>query len=96
MINFTDLKVIVIGDSGTGKSSFIRKWTKDTFSDTYKATIKNNIDFKVFENEGKLTRIQLWDIAGQEENKNLIKFYANDSHGCIVMTDAVNVKTREK
>ena len=47
MINFTDLKVIVIGDSGTGKSSFIRKWTKDTFSDTYKTTIKNNIEFKV-------------------------------------------------
>ena len=35
----SDLKIIVIGTSGTGKTSFVNKWTKNIFSDTYKATI---------------------------------------------------------
>ena len=34
----SDLKIIVIGTSGTGKTSYVNKWTKNLFSDTYKAT----------------------------------------------------------
>lgn len=97
MSNFrSDLKIIVIGTSGTGKTSFVNKWTKNQFSDTYKATIVSEFGFKIFENEGKLYRIQLWDLAGQDKNAMVTKIFAKDSHGCIVMADATNLQTREE
>ena len=84
----SDLKIIVIGTSGTGKTSFVNKWTKNVFSDTYKATIVSEFGFKVFEHKGKLYRIQLWDLAGQDKNATVTKIFAKDSHGCIILTDA--------
>jgi small GTP-binding protein len=59
-----DLKIIVVGNSGTGKTSFVNKWTKNTFSDAYKATIVSEFGYKIFEHKGKFYRIQLWDLAG--------------------------------
>ena len=97
MSNFrSDLKIIVIGTSGTGKTSFVNKWTKNIFSDTYKATIVSEFGFKIFEQEGKLYRIQLWDLAGQDKNAMVTKIFAKDAHGCVVMADATNAQTREE
>ena len=70
----SDLKIIVIGTSGTGKTSFVNKWTKNIFSDTYKATIVSEFGFKIFEENGKLYRIQLWDLAGQDKNAMVTKY----------------------
>ena len=92
----SDLKIIVIGNSGTGKTSFVNKCTKNIFSDTYKATIVSEFGFKIFEKDGKLYRIQLWDLAGQDKNAMVTKIFAKDSHGCIVMADATNLQTREE
>ena len=84
----SDLKIIVIGSSGTGKTSYVNKWTKNTFLEEYKATIVSEFGFKVFEHKGKLYRIQLWDIAGQDKNATVTKIFAKDSHGCIIVSDA--------
>ena len=92
----SDLKIIVIGNSGSGKTSFVNRWTKNIFSDTYKATIVSEFGFKIFEADGKLYRIQLWDLAGQDKNAMVTKIFAKDSHGCIVMADATNLQTREE
>ena len=83
----SDLKIIVIGTSGTGKTSFVNKWTKNIFSDTYKATIVSEFGFKIFEHDGKLYRIQLWDLAGQDKNSTITKIFAKDSHGCVILSD---------
>ena len=91
----SDLKLIVIGTSGTGKTSLVKKWTKNTFTDTYKATIVSEFGFKIFENEKKLYRIQLWDLAGQDKNAMVTKIFAKDAHGVIVLSDATNIETRE-
>ena len=92
----SNLKIIVIGTSGTGKTSFVNKWTKNIFSDTYKATIVSEFGFKIFEQDGKLYRIQLWDLAGQDKNAMVTKIFAKDAHGCVVMADATNAQTREE
>jgi small GTP-binding protein len=84
----SDLKIIVIGTSGTGKTSYVNKWTKNIFNEEYKATIVSEFGFKVFEHEGKLYRIQLWDLAGQDKNSTVTKIFAKDSHGCIIVSDA--------
>ena len=92
----TDLKIIVIGASGTGKTSLVNKWTKNLFSEAYKATIVSEFGFKIFEKDGKLYRIQLWDLAGQDKNAMVTKIFAKDAHGCIIMSDATNKQTREE
>ena len=92
----SDLKIIVIGTSGTGKTSFVNKWTKNIFNETYKATIVSEFGFKIFDYEGKLYRIQLWDLAGQDKNAMVTKIFAKDAHGCVVMSDATNSQTREE
>ena len=92
----TDLKIIVIGKSGAGKTSYVNKWTKNIFSDNYKATIVSEYGHKIYEHNGKLYRIQLWDIAGQDRNAKLTRSFAKGCHGAIVMCDATNQESREE
>ena len=92
----SDLKIIVIGTSGTGKTSLVNKWTKNIFSEVYKATIISEFGFKIFEKDDKLYRIQAWDLCGCDKNPMVTKIFAKDAHGCIIMSDATNKQTREE
>lgn len=91
-----ELKIIVVGNSGTGKTSFVNKWTKDTFTDKYKATIVSEFSHKVFDYKGKTYKIQLWDLAGQDQNTCITKIFSKDSHGCIVLSDVQNKASLEE
>ena len=73
----------------------MNKWTKNIFSDTYKATIVSEFGFKIFEQEGKLYHIQFWDLTGQDKNAMVTKIFAKDAHGCVVMSDPTNLQIRE-
>ena len=88
-----ELKIIVIGNSNTGKTSFVNKWTKGTFTDNYKATVVSEFSFKVFQFKDKYYRIQLWDLAGQDKNTHITKIFSKDSHGCLVLCDITNKET---
>ena len=92
----TDLKIIVIGKSGTGKTSFVNKWTKNEFSEAYKATIVSEYNHKIVEIEGKYYRIQLWDLAGQDKSAKITKTFAKGSHGCVVLCEANKLDTRQE
>lgn len=92
----SDLKIIVIGSSGTGKTSYVNKWTKNIFQEEYKATIVSEFGFKIFDYEGKLYRIQLWDLAGEDKNSTVTKIFAKDSHGCIIVTDVTKPSNLEE
>ena len=91
-----DLKIIVIGSSGAGKTSFVNKWTKNVFPEDYKATVVSEFGFKVFEHEGKLYRIQIWDLGGQDKNSTITKIFAKDSHGCFIVADAIKPDNLEE
>ena len=69
---------------------------KKYFSRRIKATIVSEFGFKVFEYEGKLYRIQLWDLGGQDKNSTITKIFAKDSHGCIIVTDAMKPNNLEE
>ena len=88
-----DIKIIVVGNSGTGKTSFVNKWIKDTFDETYKATIVSEFSYKIVEYKEKSYKIQLWDLAGMDQNICITKIFSKDSHGCIVLSDITNEKT---
>ena len=91
----TDLKILVVGHSGTGKTSFVRRWTKDEYKETYQATIVSEFGFKIHESKGNLYRIQLWDIGGQDKSPSMAKIFSRDSHGCVIISDSTDLKTLE-
>ena len=88
-----DIKIIVVGNSGTGKTSFVNKWIKDTFEETYKATIVSEFSYKIVDYKDKSYKIQLWDLAGMDQNICITKIFSKDSHGCIVLSDITDEKT---
>ena len=59
MSDNSDLKIIIIGNSGAGKTSFVNKWTKNVYSDLYKPTIVSEYGLKIYECNEKYYRIQL-------------------------------------
>ena len=91
-----DIKIIVIGTAGAGKTSFVNKWTENVFPEDYKATVVSEFGFKIFEHNGKLYRIQIWDLAGQDKNFSVTKIFAKDSHGCVIVTDVTKENNLEE
>lgn len=90
-----DLKILVIGNSGVGKTSYVKRWTKDYFSEESKATILPEFHFKVFYYKDKPYRINLWDIGGQDTSPIMLNMYSRDSHGCLVMCDVTKSNNLE-
>ena len=78
-------KLIIIGDSGVGKSCLALRATKDSFEKLYSATI--GFEFMTFfiRVDGKAIKLQIWDTCGQEVYRSLINgFYRNSSLAILV------------
>lgn len=84
---FKDLKIVLVGNSGTGKTSFATRWINGTFSETYKATIMSDFSYKIYTYKGKTYKIQIWDIAGQDKNIYTSKIFTKNAHGSITLSD---------
>jgi Ras-related protein Rab-1A len=80
-------KVLIIGNSGVGKSCLLLRFAEDMFSDNYISTI--GVDFKIrkLELEGKSIKLQIWDTAGQERFRTITKSYYRGSNGIVVVYD---------
>ncbi|KAL3622954.1 Ras-related protein rabc1 [Castilleja foliolosa] len=79
-------KLLMIGDSGVGKSSLLLSFTSDTFEDL-SPTI--GVDFKVKHVTlgGKKLKLAIWDTAGQERFKTLTSSYYRGAQGIIMVYD---------
>lgn len=82
-------KLIVIGDSGVGKTNIIIKFTEEYFKENYVATIGVDFKVKTIQVDDKKIRLQIWDTAGQERYKNITETYYKGAAG-IVLVYAVN------
>nr|GMC77531.1 ras-related protein Rab7 [Ipomoea batatas] len=86
----TLLKVIILGDSGVGKTSLMNQYVNGKFSHQYKATIGADFLTKEVEFEDRLYTLQIWDTAGQERFQSLgVAFYRGAD--CCVLVYDVNV-----
>lgn len=82
-----DIKIILIGHMGTGKTALMNKWIRNDFSDSYRATISTEFAIKIFYHNSIAYKVQLWDIGGQDRGPNFTKLFCKGSHGAIVVSD---------
>ncbi|AQK73196.1 ypt homolog4, partial [Zea mays] len=77
-------KLLLIGDSGVGKSCLLLRFADDSYLDSYISTI--GVDFKIrtVEQDGKTIKLQIWDTAGQERFRTITSSYYRGAHGIIV------------
>ena len=85
-----EIKVILIGDSGIGKTNLINTSVGMQFSDKLKPTISPSYNVKIFEIEGKKYRLNLWDTAGQEKYVKVTKLFFKGSGIIILVYDITN------
>jgi len=92
---FKEFKIIIIGDSGVGKSSIIKRACKNKFDENYQATVGFEFLTQYYiVNEAKI-KLQLWDTCGQEMYRSLVQgFYRNTSLAVIVY-DIIRKETFE-
>ena len=92
-------KLLLIGDSGVGKSCLLLRFADDTYTESYTSTI--GVDFKIrtIQLESKTIKLQIWDTAGQERFRMMSTSYYGGAHGIIIVYDVTdadsfqNVKT---
>lgn len=84
-------KVIIIGDSGVGKTNLLTKFCDGVFKDSYVATIGVDFKIKSITNDGSKIRLQIWDTAGQERFRNITQTYYKGASG-IILAYSINNK----
>ncbi|XP_066506103.1 RAB33B, member RAS oncogene family a [Hoplias malabaricus] len=84
-------KMIVIGDSGVGKTCLTYRFCAGRFPDKTEATIGVDFREKVIEIDGEKIKVQLWDTAGQERfRKSMVQHYYRNVHAVVFVYDVTN------
>ncbi|KAF9617498.1 hypothetical protein IFM89_036702, partial [Coptis chinensis] len=83
-------KLLLIGDSGVGKSCLLLRFSDDSYLESYISTI--GVDFKIMtvEQDGKTIKLQIWDTAGQEHFRTITSSYYRGAHDIIVVYDVTD------
>ncbi|XP_077429345.1 ras-related protein rab7-like [Vanacampus margaritifer] len=87
------LKVIILGDSGVGKTSLMNRFVNKKFSNQYEATIGADFLTKEVMVDDRLVTMQIWDPAGQERFQSLGETFYRGADGCVLMFDVTDPNT---
>ncbi|EDR23078.1 hypothetical protein, conserved [Entamoeba dispar SAW760] len=90
MGDVSSLKVLLIGDSGVGKTALLRQYCDQKFSEDVSSTIGVDYRTKRVNFGDKTITLQLWDTAGQERFRNITTSYYRGSQGILIVYDVSN------
>ena len=89
------VKVVLVGDSGVGKTNIMSKYLKNQFREDSKATVGVEFGSKQFTVENHQIKAQIWDTAGQERYKAITSAYYKGAKGAFVVYDITRKNTFE-
>ncbi|WOH03011.1 hypothetical protein DCAR_0522402 [Daucus carota subsp. sativus] len=88
-------KVVIIGDSGVGKSNLLSRFTKNEFSLDSKSTIGVEFATRSIRVDDKVVKAQIWDTAGQERYRAITSAYYRGAVGALLVYDVTRHVTFE-
>ncbi|KAK7385731.1 hypothetical protein VNO78_31553 [Psophocarpus tetragonolobus] len=86
-------KVVLIGDSGVGKSNILSRFTRNEFCLESKSTIGVEFATRTLQVEGKTVKAQIWDTAGQERYRAITSAYYRGAVGALLVYDMTKRQT---
>jgi len=88
-------KVVVVGDSGVGKTGITNRYLKGNFQEDTKTTVGVEFGAKKVYIKDKCVKIQIWDTAGQERYRSVTTAYYKGAKGALIVYDITNTQTFE-
>lgn len=88
-------KIVLIGDSGVGKSNILSRFTRNEFCLESKSTIGVEFATRTLQVEGKTVKAQIWDTAGQERYRAITSAYYRGAVGALMVYDITKKQTFE-
>ena len=86
-------KLLIIGESGVGKTCLLLRFTDDSFTANHLTTIGIDFKIKIINLDNKLIKLQIWDTAGEERFRTITKTYYKGAHGIILTYDVTDINS---
>ena len=91
-----EAKIVLLGESGVGKSSIAMRYVNNTFSEAFEVTIGGGyLQSTVRLKDGSSLKMDIWDTGGQERFRSLLQLYYRDANAALITYDVSNDKTLE-
>jgi len=87
------LKLLMIGDSGVGKTCLLLSFTTDEFDSDSRSTIGVDLKVKIMNVKNQKVKLTIWDTAGQEQFRTLTSAYYRGAHGVVLVYDVTRAET---
>jgi len=84
------VKLLLLGDSGVGKSAIVMRFTEDRFNQDLMSTVGLDFKMKTIQIGERMVNVQIWDTAGQEKFRTITKKYYRGASGYILVFDVAN------
>ena len=93
--DYTQYKIILLGNSGVGKTAIITRYCKELFSNDMDPTIGVNFQAKFIEVNGKTIKLAIWDTAGQEKFRTITRQFYRKVDGVVLVYDIADRQSLE-
>eukprot|EP00744_Colponema_vietnamica_P011456 GILI01016117.1.p1 GENE.GILI01016117.1~~GILI01016117.1.p1 ORF type:complete len:219 (+),score=42.58 GILI01016117.1:108-764(+) len=87
------IKLLLLGDSGVGKSSLLMRFSEDKFTPNFVTTIGVDFKMRTIDIDGKKVKLQVWDTAGQERFRTITPAYYRSAMGVVLVYDITDEST---
>ena len=95
--NIESFKVVLVGESGVGKTSIITQFIDQTFQEDQQSTTGGTFSTKtVICDNGKILKFEIWDTAGQERYRALTKMFYKDANAAVMVYDITRKESFEE